>query len=372
MTESFQIVLVGGQLLPVALGLKEFPQDKIILISTRESQTKLNFIRPFVKERLQKELTCNPFDFESVYTCLSNSLNVIPDSHQVKINLTGGTKIMLLAAQKILTERNVTGFYINQDNSLIEIPAFRVKELAATLTAVEFFRLSGHQLSTYRKISDFEEADLQAAEALYNFSLQNWKIYSSISNFLYQLDKQQRPIPSSATYVINPSLKVIWTDNTVTIKSFDKEIFNHSSKHIQNLFFKTGWWELFVATKTNKWKGAKEIFLQAELPFKANNSLTKNEIDILVNLGSKLLFIECKSGTVKNEDINKMKVIRDTYGGAIAKSILVTKYTPPQNIFEKCQELGIEVYDVFRGKFKKNDLDRFPNFLDKVAKKLSI
>ncbi len=51
-------------------------------------------------------------------------------------------------------------------------------------------------------------------------------------------------------------------------------------------------------------------------------------MDIIINTERKLIFIECKSGLVKQEDINKMRIVKQTYGGIISKSIPVILELP--------------------------------------------
>jgi hypothetical protein len=87
-------------------------------------------------------------------------------------------------------------------------------------------------------------------------------------------------------------------------------------------------------------------------PALSNVELDKNEVDILVNDNGNLIFIECKSGIVSSQNINSIKVRQETYGGTIAKSILVLRNDLPKDernidnsriIEEKCNDLGIEI-----------------------------
>ena len=91
-----------------------------------------------------------------------------------------------------------------------------------------------------------------------------------------------------------------------------------------------------------------------------------------VLIGRKLIFVECKSGNVKQEDINKMKIIKDTYGGVISKSILVSRFLPTKNIIEKCEELNIEVFHQYEEEILINPLSELLNVLDNFEKKLVI
>ena len=80
-------------------------------------------------------------------------------------------------------------------------------------------------------------------------------------------------------------------------------------------------------------------------------------------------------------DVNKIKAVRDLYGGISARSILVSRKQPSANIIEKCWELGIEVFShESTEKVKKNnkmlfefsELSDLPKRLDLLLTKLSL
>ena len=104
----------------------------------------------------------------------------------------------------------------------------------------------------------------------------------------------------------------------------------------------------------------------------SNIKLDKNEIDILINTGQKILFIECKSGIVLQSDINKMRAISKFYGGISSKSILVSYLKPRDQIIEKCQDFGIELF-CFEGFNKKHSrLNEISKKLDLMLSKIEI
>ena len=67
-----------------------------------------------------------------------------------------------------------------------------------------------------------------------------------------------------------------------------------------------------------------------------------------------------------------MKVIKQTYGGIISKSLLVSRFMPSQFIMEKCNKLDIEVYYVYPFQRIINPLIYINKTLDKLEKKRSI
>lgn len=367
-----QITFVGGQLLPVFVGIKEFSPDKIHFIVSEESKNKIGLLKPFFTNKIFSEKQCNPFDFTSIKTKLTEILQKIESSDEVEFNLTGGTKVMVLAAQAIMQEKNIKGFYINLDNTFLQLPSYEIKKITSEITTKEFLEMTGHKISHSNVLSDFSDDDFKSVSAIESFSLSYDNLLLKINSKIRKTFDNLNRIPTSGQLEINNNCNLNWTANKISVTLQGKEILKMDSPNIRSLFFNAGWWELTVAKAISQWPKAKELLIQCELPFKTDVNTTKNEIDVLVNIGGKLIFIECKSGIVKQEDINKMRVVKDTYGGIISKSLLVSRFMPSTTIIEKCKELNIEVFFSFVGRNQINSLTKLINTLDKLEKKLTI
>lgn len=364
-----QISFFGGQLLPIFIGIKEFMPDKVHCIVSKESKDRVIILKELFKALNFSEFICDPFDFYSIKKKLENIINEIDKNDEILINLTGGTKIMLLAAQSVITDKQAKGFYINQDYSLIEVPSYSRKLINSQLTIKDFFSLSGHKKFTAKALSDFTSSDFKVSNEIELFAASN-RLYSKVTEFIRK--KFKASLSSKGTEMIANNSSVKWDNELIEIRNNDKLVISFNSNNVKDLFFYAGWWELVVASEVSRWTKAKEVMLHCELPFKSNNKILKNEIDILLNTGNKLIFVECKSGNIKQEDINKMKVIKQTYGGIISKSLLVSRFMPSQPIMEKCEELDIEVYYVYAFQRIVNPLKNIINTLDKIEKRTSI
>jgi hypothetical protein len=363
-----QITLVGGQILPVYVGIKEFNPDKIHLLISNESKRNILLLKPQISNVSCSEYVCNPFDFYSVKTICERIIEKVDQKDEIAFNLTGGTKIMVLAAQAIIHEKRLKGFYINQDDTLIELPEYNKEKISTHLTIKEFFDLSGHNVYSFYRLKDFTPKDFKVICIIEDFANNNRK-YSSIINYFR---KSYRKIPVCGKETLQNGVTVKWDKNSVVAETNGKMILDIASDHVIDLFFNAGWWELVVAKEVSKWDKIREICINCELPFKTDNKVMKNEIDILINTGKKLFFIECKSGNVKQEDLNKMRVIKQTYGGIISKSILVSRYMPNSNILEKCKELDIEVFYCTAFNRQVNSLNKLIPLLDNLNGKYSI
>jgi hypothetical protein len=363
-----QICFLGGQLLPIYIGIKEFCPDRVYFIASEESKQGISMLKGLFNDIKYAEYMCDAFDFKSIRDKIESILSKINESDEISINLTGGTKIMLLAAQSIIAEKKIKGFYVNQDYSLIEVPSYQRKVIASELSINDYFALSGHVIAKAKKIEDFAETEYVVSKKIESFALTN-KIYSRTNDFIR---KKYKSIPESGKETINSNVSIEWNNGNIDIKNNSKSIARFSSLNIKDLYFNAVWWELIVAREVSKWVKAKEIMLQCILPFKSDDTTLKNEIDILLNTGNKLVFIECKSGNIKQEDINKMRIIKQTYGGTISKSLLVSCYIPSPTIIEKCKELDIEVFYCYAFSKQVNPLSKIHQVLDGLIKRYSM
>lgn len=365
-----QIALVGGQLLPVFLGIKEFLPDKLHLIVSPESKNKIPRLKSLLNRQSISEYICDPFSFTSTINVCNNIIQKTLPGDEVQFNLTGGTKVMVLAAQAVINEFNVQGFYINQSGSFTQIPSFKDQKLTSTIAITEFLALTGHAIVKSKKLVEYSSKDFDIAWEIFKFCDSDYR-FKQIMKYFSVTYKHSSDIPEKGSVMINKRIEVKWNTESISINEKHKQGLMFTSKGIRSIFFNSGWWELVVASEISKRTQGKELLLNVELPFKSDKNLLKNEIDILLNYNSKLIFIECKSGRVYADDINKIKVIQEIYGGLISKSILVCLEAPGTNILEKCEELGIEVFYYKFGNIR-NGFQRLQQSIDKVVATPSI
>lgn len=367
-----QITFIGGQLLPIYIGIKEFSPEVIHCIVSSESQPKVSYLRQLLPNIVINEKVCNPYDYVSILNSCQEILKSLSSSDDVLINLTGGTKIMVLTAQYLIHENKLSGFYVNQDESILSLPNYNIQKLNCQISTKEFLELVGHKITKSKDLSDFSIQDFQAVEDISNFTIKNYQLIMQINSKIRKAYSNLSQIPNTGSIQINNSNVLNWNSNNLWITRTDKEIFRVQSSRIRSLFFHASWWELKVAKEISKWGRVNELLIQCELPFKVDNSITKNEIDVLINIGGKLIFVECKSGIVKQEDINKMKIVKDTYGGIASKSLLVARFKPKDTILEKCKELNVDVFFIYDNIKQINKLESIIGLLDSIHNKLVV
>ncbi|MBR4194754.1 MAG: DUF1887 family protein [Oscillospiraceae bacterium] len=93
----------------------------------------------------------------------------------------------------------------------------------------------------------------------------------------------------------------------------------------------------------------------------AGRNAVSNELDVMCTRGVTPVFISCKTGEAKSEALNELAILRDRFGGGIARAAIVTAEQVGELTRSRAAELNIQVIDL-------NDLDG--NRLSKRIKKL--
>ena len=71
-----------------------------------------------------------------------------------------------------------------------------------------------------------------------------------------------------------------------------------------------------------------------------------NELDVMCTRGVTPVFISCKTCDVKTEALNELAVLRDRFGGSMAKAAIVTAERGGASMRNRASELGILVIDL--------------------------
>ena len=71
-----------------------------------------------------------------------------------------------------------------------------------------------------------------------------------------------------------------------------------------------------------------------------------NELDVMATRGVTPVFISCKTCDVKTEALNELAILRDRFGGQIAKAAIVTAERGRTVMRNRASELNILVIDL--------------------------
>lgn len=77
-----------------------------------------------------------------------------------------------------------------------------------------------------------------------------------------------------------------------------------------------------------------------------NHDAVSNELDVMATCGVTPVFISCKTCDVKTEALNELAILRDRFGGQIARAAIVTAERGNSRMRNRAAKLGISVIDL--------------------------
>ncbi len=371
---NHQVILIGKDITSAYLGIKEYKPDHIHLIFTNETKT----VADPMFELLPHGLECTSYlvkayDADSV-------INVCREIHRLyegsfHYNLSKGTKLMAFAAFTVALENKAHAFYLTQKGELIVLNDFKNIKLKSILTNEEILRLHGNILLNYADSNNLPEEDITASEQIKQFIEQYAKEHERIQTF-YNSNCKRRLELLPKSHVFPNGLRFLQEGGTLLITLEDEILLHLTTVNGSMLYFDGRWWETLVAAQVKLWSQRQrcvpEVWLNVIFYVNESTTHVKNEIDILINNGQKLLFIECKSGRVNQNDVYKVDSIREIYGGDISKAILASYYPIKNDLLEKCDSLQIHCYAPSYFAERLHFLEGLPDWLDDLVRELQI
>lgn len=357
--KKIQIALVSKEALPVYYMINELMPDIVYLLATKESLNVMNNIKNVVK---QHEMECEgrivlANDMaECLHTCehihAENGIDC-----EYTYNLTCGTKLMAIGALLCAQTHHARMVY-TETKTYIDLGSLEHKSITRFLDTETIIALQGQSIKE-RMVYAPKALWTECAEEVRTFIKSHKKAYSTLSEYY----KKKKAIPSTFK---TGNLTYTNLNGEITIEENDVEVFSSDYPKAFHMLFEGQWWEVLVADAVYHWADNEhEVWTNVKFnpqhDVRSNND--KNEIDVLVNIDNILLFIECKSGKFDQNNIYKLKCVRETYGSYKSKGIIVSFYKDRNklpDLNEKAKEENVEI-----GCFN-DGLSKLPSFLDKI------
>lgn len=382
---NIHITLLGREALPVYYPIKQLRPDKVYIIGTKDNKhvsdrlkelltkgkkTKLGAMEAITKE--VEIMETQAFDYKSTVEICERIQNRHHDlnGESFTYNITGGTKIMTIAAFEVGKKYKANIIYTDSKN--IKHPFIEVKDepLNCDIRTPEIISLQGQEIKEAIKFDKTDDKfEIEAARSVFIFWRKNRNIYHGLRDHLFGdrgndniTIKNEFPFSIDGNQYHFKCKKNTSGKRQLTITNDFEEQYLHikNCKDPKSMLLKGVWWELLVADAISKKFPDYLILRNVEFnPVeKTGRNNVKNEVDILVNIGNKLLFVECKSGRFDNSVINKMNTVRATFGGEKSKSVLVsatnTATEQYQHIHENAKDKDIPVISP-KKEFADND-----------------
>lgn len=348
---KIHITLVGGQPAPVYHGIVATKPDKVVFIYSDESRGVVDVLRKEIDIPVDEQEPLEPTDPVKILR-RAEALAKKYAEDEVTVNISSGLKswshLFGITFGKL---PNAAIVYMDQNNVLWN---YRTMQ---SLSDFEFdmhtlFRLYGNSLeNNYRKLSDYTEEDDRTVEKIEKIRLFNVDSFNALVALLDRKKGNRLKHSSKGRFQLGDERNFVEWSRKGNEQSHDRVVLSlyHLSKgqrkwelvspHAINLVFNSGWFEYKVAKLLSKWDKTKEVCLNCRFPFKSG--IDKNETDIIVNTGTKLLFVECKTQIAKPNDIDKFRSVVKTYGGMGSKGLFVTDAKMSDVARAKCMENSI-------------------------------
>ena len=343
---NIHITLVGGQTAPVYLGIVDANPDRVILIYSDQTADEAN--RIYSEMNVDCEIhKFHPVDLNEIEKSISKLVTTLKPDDSISINIGGGTKPWsIIFYEHFRTIENATIFYIDQNNLVWDIKSCTKHEVDFNMEMQ--FKLYGNALTDYKKFTDFTIEDKNCCveiRKLYQFNSYDFQFITQKLYLQPKTDSQTSAGGSTFNWIIRDKKMQFHLVNKFGKKS-DKSL---ECNHLSTLVYNSGWFEYEIAEVLSRWKYAKEIRMNCKFP--TTDGSPKNEIDIIINTGTKLLFVECKTKIFNETDIDKFASAVKVYGGLGSKALFVTDVSMSDKAMEKCADNGIMTFSLQNNPF---------------------
>lgn len=353
---KIHIALVGKQTTPICQVIEHVKPDQMILLPSQDSHQ----YAVTVKSQYKGKIACDIYDLSlddiaAIRTMAVTIAEVIPLNYEVTLDLTSGVKPWALIFIDVFKEKLPQSdvYYIYQNGKLINMS----KQEAVGEVDFDYntqFRLLGHNFSEYTLFTEYTQEDEVAMGILKDYYHKNNK---QLTPLMFEFSKYvslNKLSPDQDIHFYNKSGDVSWTSSSksMSINIAIKEKVVVSSPHAWHLGTNTGWFEYYVANILSKIFPPDQIFMNCH--FKGSNNTDLNEVDIIVNTGKKLLFVECKTQIRDSNDVDKFASVVRNYGALSSKALFVTYWKMLENGLDKCKTNGITPYPMTKGNDTQN------------------
>ena len=343
------------------------------------------------KRKIRNYLNHRGIDSEIIFrraglynsTEILKALRSIADSYKdCALDITGGTDDALFAAGRLCADRpDLPVFtYSRKRNRFYSISnAAFADELECNVryTVEDIILMAGGALHSGRVDNSVLSAYMEDIEPFYRIYIDHRRDWVRAVEYIQQLSRTRTesdvPLAVSGDYyqkaerggrlaapeAILKSYEEIGFINDLDIKAEKSVEFRFSDHQIRSWMRDVGSvLELYTYKVCVETGTFHDVLTSAVVDWESETgkSSVSNEIDVVATKGVMPVFISCKTCDVKTEAINELSILRDRFGGEMAKAFLVTTGACSNMAKRRAAELRIGVIDrqdISSGVFRK-------------------
>lgn len=351
-----QLILLSDQVLPNVIPAidKNIMPDKIILCESdaMRNKGKADILKDFFKTKgieTQYISLGSAYDFEELQKIFETIANTY-SSEELAINLTGGTKMMSIAAQNIFTMYgNYTCFYVvpNQDKIIVfNTGAENTSEyiLKDQIKLNDYFKIHGYKVISKNTVKNFNMNN--NSSKLPEKLLQNLNLYrNSISklNGIAADAEKKFPLKVKATVLPDdePLFHLFYEHKYITYTDTEVQFKNEAARRFCNGI----WLEEYIFNQLKLLKDQLQDFATSvEIESREG---TRNEFDAAFLYKNNLYIIEAKTSQIDdkgNDIIYKLDSLK-AKTGLYTKPIIVSLKNFNHIQKARAQQYGIQIVE---------------------------
>ena len=366
---DIHVCLVSAQAAPNLLPILDSafkPKKAIFLVSKTMKQRAEYLAKTF--EKLNVKVKLKNISDEFNFGLMEDEIFKLVEEYEnesIALNVTGGTKLMSIAAENAFSALGKPIFYIDTDsNHILFISKNEEQKWLPNL-----------EMKAKNKIDIYLSAYGSTVLSTQN-PIEREKYLPAIEPFIKNYDNYTQVIPLLNLHVTlsqSNGYKSEYTkDNKKTGKldelllgldyqgllNYDGQTIDFKNREIKT-FLNGGWLEDYTYFQLKEIANIEDIACGADVAnpkfklgkneYSSENKGNKNEFDIVFMAKNKLHIIECKTqlmdknGGIKADDIlYKLETLKD-YGGLMTKKCLVSYFEVPEQVKNRAIFLNIEI-----------------------------
>ncbi len=365
------VVLVSDQTVPNVVYLKNLKEygdgfDKVLFVSSKrmEKDNKSQIIAKAVGVEYYDIIKVNENMLFDVAEQLSNYFNS-KNIDEVFVNITGGTKIMSMAADNFFENMEFTKHIVYLPIGSVDYK--QIYPLGKDKKAVDIpikYRMNVEGYLNALGIGIEKEEGSDCDQRVYELFEQYFDkngVFEKLTDILrvFRDSRKYKKLVNSDQFKrVCELLKGLNQD----ANDFD---FKSSRKWID--FFSGGWFEEYVYCQIKQIECIDDIKLNVKLDRKAEDPSVNNELDVVFVKGNDLYVVECKSGDIEgglNDVLYKSAALNRGFGlsaksylASLGKKLLDKDGQLKSDIKVKGDIFGVKV--ITRNEFKSGIIDYF-------------
>ena len=336
------ITLVGKQIMPIVEGIKYAKPDKAILIYS-DDKSSIENVGKITSFFNKSNISFEKRKFDAVnVNDINKKIEIIRDTYSndyISINISSGTKTWAYCFTTMMgMRRNVEIFYIDQSSTIWNLTQNKQEQLPFDINEqlmLYFGAIPDH--ADFNQIDENVAKDANKCNQLYQFNPAMFAALAAKARKDAHLTRWEQ----NQNYLEwNKENKFLTCSLTKREKLISLTL---DSDKARKMLINTAWFEYKVAKLLSQWDKIQSIWWDCD--FKSKN-ISLNEIDLIVNLGKILLFVECKTKIDSPTDLDKFASATRNFSGSSTISLFVSNNPLNELIKLKCEYNKIISYSL--------------------------